>query len=129
MLHVDFLESFSLAYTIVLSRGFLIDVLPDEPSLATNSAHELAQLLWGKNWMTQKSFNDRMQIPDKKLLARLDVARDNKDESVADAKGIEFLKNSPYKDQLGQAVCFSGRARCRRPTPSPASSGRTWAMG
>src|SRR6202043_3023326 len=34
------LESFTLGHTIVLSRG-LIDVLPDEASLATVLAHEL----------------------------------------------------------------------------------------
>ena len=28
------------------------------------------------------------------------------DEAAADAKGIEFLKNSPYKDKLGQAGLF-----------------------
>src|SRR5207244_6109737 len=34
------LESFTIGHTIVLSRG-LIDVLPDEASLATMVAHEL----------------------------------------------------------------------------------------
>ena len=37
------LESFSLGYAIVVSRG-LLDVLPDEPSLAMILAHELAHL-------------------------------------------------------------------------------------
>ena len=36
------LESFTVGHTIVLSRG-LIDVLPDEASLATMLAHELSQ--------------------------------------------------------------------------------------
>ena len=99
------LESFSLAYTIVLSRG-LIDVLPDEPSLAMILAHELAHIALGHKLDTKYAFNDRLQMSDEKLLANLDLARDRKDEAAADAKGIEFLKNSPYQDKLGQAGLF-----------------------
>jgi hypothetical protein len=99
------LESFSLAYTIVLSRG-LIDVLPDETSLAMMLAHDLAHIALGQKLDTKYAFNDRLQMSDEELLASLDVARDSKDEAEADAKGIEFLKNSPYKDKLGQAGLF-----------------------
>ena len=99
------LESFSLAYTIVLSRG-LIDVLPDEASLAMVLAHELAHIALGHKLDAKYAFNDRLQVSDEELLASLDLARDRKDEAAADAKGIEFLKNSPYKDKLGQAGLF-----------------------
>ena len=40
------LESFTVGHTIVLSRG-LIDVLPDEGSLATMLAHELSHVMLG----------------------------------------------------------------------------------
>jgi len=40
------LESFTIGHTIVLSRG-LIDVVPDEASLATMRAHELAHIVLG----------------------------------------------------------------------------------
>jgi hypothetical protein len=99
------LESFSLAYTIVLSRG-LIDVLPDESSLAMVLAHELAHIALGHKLDTKFAFNDRTQIPDQQVLANLDMARSRQDEVAADAKGIEFLKNSPYKDKLAQAGLF-----------------------
>ena len=99
------LESFSLAYTIVLSRG-LIDVLPDEPSLAMILAHELAHIALGHKVDTMFAFNDRLEVSDEKLLASLDLTRSQKEEEAADAKGIEFLKNSPYKDNLGQAGLF-----------------------
>ena len=99
------LESFSLAYTIVLSRG-LIDVLPDEPSLAMILAHELAHIALGHKLDTKYAFNDRLLVSDEKVLASLDLARDRKDEEAADAKGIEFLKNSPYASQLAQAGLF-----------------------
>jgi hypothetical protein len=108
------LESFSLAYTIVLSRG-LIDVLPDEPSLATILAHELAQVASGLKLDAKYSFNNRMQISDKELLAKLDVARDPRVEALADDRGIELLKNSPYKDQMGQAGLFLRAAAVAAP--------------
>ena len=99
------LESFSLAYTIVLSRG-LIDVLPDEASLASVIAHELAHIALGHKLDTKYAFNDRMQVTDEQVLASLDVVRPKADEAAADAKAMEFLKNSPYADKLGQAGLF-----------------------
>ena len=99
------LESFSLAYTIVLSRG-LIDVLPDEASLAMIFAHELAHIALGHKLDTKYAFNDRMIVSDEALLASLDLARGEYDEAAADAEGIEFLRNSPYQNQLGQAGLF-----------------------
>ncbi len=99
------LESFSLTYTIVLSRG-LIDVLPDEPSLAMIVAHELGHIVLGHKLNAKYTFSDRMQIPDDQLFSTLGIARDRKDEIAADAKGMEFLKNSPYADKLTQAGLF-----------------------
>ena len=99
------LESFSLAYTIVLSRG-LIDVLPDEASLAMILSHELAHIALGHKLDSKYAFNDRMQVSDESLLASLDLARSSKDEAAADAKGIEFLKHSPYQDKMSQAGLF-----------------------
>ncbi len=99
------LESFSLSYTIVLSRG-LIDVLPDEPSLAMVIAHELAHVALGQRLNAKYSFNDRMLVTDAQLLAALDVTRNKKEEADADAKGLEFLKNSPYQGKLEQAGLF-----------------------
>jgi hypothetical protein len=99
------LESFSLAYTIVLSRG-LIDVLPDEPSLAMMLAHELAHIALGQKIDSKYAFADRTQVTDEQLLASLDVARSGSDEAAADAKGIDLLRKSPYNDKLGQAGLF-----------------------
>jgi hypothetical protein len=99
------LESFSLPYTIVLSRG-LIDVLPDEPSLAMILAHELAHITLTHKLNSQYARKDGMDVPDEKLLGSMDLARDHHDEVAADAKGMEYLKKSPYKDNLGQAGLF-----------------------
>jgi hypothetical protein len=99
------LESFSLAYTIILSRG-LIDVLPDEASLAMVLAHELAHIALGHKLDPKFAFNDRLIVSDEQLLSSLDFTRPQVDEVAADAKGIEFLKSSPYKDNLAQAGLF-----------------------
>ena len=99
------LESFSLAYTIILSRG-LIDVLPDEASLAMVLSHELAHIALGHKLDPKFAFNDRLIVSDEQLLSALDFTRPQVDEVAADIKGIEFLKSSPYKDNLGQAGLF-----------------------
>jgi len=108
------LESFSLAYTIVVSRG-LIDVLPDEASLSMILAHEVAHIALGHKVSTNYAFNDRLEVSDEELLASLDLARSSEDEAAADAKGIEFLKNSPYKDNLVQAGLFLRAAAAAAP--------------
>jgi hypothetical protein len=99
------LESFSLAYTIILSRG-LVDVLPDEASLAMVLSHELAHIALGHKLDPKFAFNDRLIVSDEDLLSHLDFTRPQNDEAAADVKGIEFLKSSPYKDSLGQAGLF-----------------------
>jgi hypothetical protein len=99
------LESFSLAYTIVLSKG-LIDVLPDEASLAMILSHELAHIALGHKLDVKYAFDDRLQMADEYLLFTLDFSRNHQDEVAADAKAMEFLKNSPYKNNLGQAGLF-----------------------
>src|SRR5437899_1518196 len=53
------LETFSVGNTIVISRG-LVDVLPDEASLAAVLSHELAHIVLGHNLGSKFAFNDRM---------------------------------------------------------------------
>ena len=99
------LESFTIGHTIVLSRG-LIDVLPDEASLAMVLAHELAHISLGHRLDTKYAFNDRMLFEDPEAFQRVYLKRDPKEETDADAKAAEFLKNSPYKDKLANAGLF-----------------------
>jgi hypothetical protein len=98
-------ESFTLGNTIVLSRG-LIDVLPDEATLAMALAHELGHLVLGHTTDTKYAFYDRLQISDEELLGTLDFSRDAREETAADLKGIELLRNSPYKDSLRNVGLF-----------------------
>ncbi|HKT13074.1 MAG TPA: M48 family metalloprotease [Terriglobia bacterium] len=99
------LESFTIGDTIVLSRG-LIDVLPDEASLAMVLAHELAHIALGDNVNTKYAFYDRMMISDKELLKKFDFAHTADSEEAADKEAITLLRNSPYNDKLGKAGLF-----------------------
>ncbi|MGA2483167.1 MAG: M48 family metalloprotease [Candidatus Acidiferrales bacterium] len=99
------LESFTLGHTIVLSRG-LIDVLPDEASLATVIAHELGHVILGHRMDSQYAFFDRLLVDDKNSFRHFIFARDPGEELAANQKAIELLRNSPYKDQMGSAGLF-----------------------
>jgi len=99
------LESFTIGHTIVMSRG-LLDVLPDEASLAMVLAHELSHIVLGHRLDTKLAFNDKLFFPDEESFQRLDFKRSSADEEAADTKALELLKNSPYKDKLGNAGLF-----------------------
>lgn len=93
------LEAFTIGHTIVVSRG-LIDVLPDEASLATLLARELAHIVLGHRIDTQYAFFDRMLFDEKDAFQHFGFRRTVEEEYAADQKALELLKNSPYKDQL-----------------------------
>ena len=108
------LESFAVGHTIVVSRG-MIDVLPDEASLAMILTHELSHIVLGHHLNTKLAFNDRMFFPDERTFERMDFARDKTEEEAADKKAIELLNNSPYKDKLGTAGLFLKAVQARAP--------------
>jgi len=99
------LEAFTIGHTIVLSRG-LVDVLPDEPSLAAVIAHELSHAVLGHRIDTQYAFFDRMLFDDQETFRHFGFARTPEEETAATAKAAVLLANSPYKDQLGTAQKF-----------------------
>ncbi len=99
------LESFAVGHTIVVSRG-LLDVLPDEASLAMVLAHELSHIVLGHHFDTKLAFNDRMFFPDDQSFKRLDFKSRPRDEAAADEKALELLKNSPYKEKLASVGLF-----------------------
>jgi hypothetical protein len=100
------IESFAIGRTIVLSRG-LIDVLPDEGSLAAMIAKELGHVLLDPTSATRFGFYDWMSgFDEKKTFQHLDFARSKEDDAAASAKAAELLKNSPYRDQLRTAEIF-----------------------
>lgn len=99
------LESFTMGHTIVLSRG-LIDVLPDEASLAAVLAHELGHVMLGHRMDTQFAFFSHMRFDEKETFHHFGFARNAQEEDAANKKGAELLKKSPYRDQSGSAQAF-----------------------
>jgi len=99
------LETFSVGNTIVISRG-LVDVLPDEASLAAVLSHELAHIVLGHNLGSKYAFNDRMLFSDDATYQNLGFKHIPEEETAADKKAIEFLKNSPYAQKLDNVGLF-----------------------
>jgi hypothetical protein len=99
------LESFTIGHTIVLSRG-LVDVLPDEASLATMLAHELGHVVLGHRMDTSYGFFDNLLVEDKDTFRHFGFARTPEEERAASAKALQLLNNSPYKNQLANAGLF-----------------------
>jgi hypothetical protein len=99
------LESFTIGHTIVFSRG-LIDVLPDEASLATMVAHEVSHVVLGHRIDGQYAFFDRLLFDEKDTFKHFGFSRTQAEEDAASVKAVELLKNSPYKDQLTTAKLF-----------------------
>jgi len=99
------LESFTIGHTIVFSRG-LIDVLPDEASLAMMVAHELSHVVLDHRIDGQYAFFDRLLFDEKDTFRHFGFARTQAEEEAANVKANELLKSSPYKDQLTTAKLF-----------------------
>jgi hypothetical protein len=108
------LETFSVGNTIVISRG-LIDVLPDEASLAAVLAHELAHIVLGHNLGSKYAFNDRMLFSDDATYDNLGFKHIPEEEAAADKKAIELLKNSPYAQKLDNVGLFLKALQQRAP--------------
>ncbi len=108
------LETFSVGNTIIVSRG-LIDVLPDEGSLAMVLSHELAHIVLGHNLGSQYAFNDRMLFSDEGTYQNLGFKHIPEEEAAADKKAIEMLKASPYAQKLDSAGLFIKALQTRAP--------------
>ena len=108
------LETFSVGNTIVISRG-LIDVLPDEASLAAVLSHELAHIVLGHNLGSKYAFNDRMLFDDDSTYQNLGFKHIPEEEQSADKKAVELLKNSPYAQKLDNVGLFLKELQLRAP--------------
>jgi hypothetical protein len=99
------LETFSMGHTIAISRG-LLDVLPDEASLAMVLAQELAHIALGHRTATEFAFHNRTMLSDNEVLQRFRFQRSEAEIVAAGHKTVEILENSPYKQKLGNAELF-----------------------
>lgn len=108
------LESFVVGRTIVISRG-LLDVMPDESTLAAVLAHELGHIVLGHSVGSEYAANSRLSFPDLKTFQELSFRFDENKEAAADSKGLELLSKSPYKDKLTSAGLFLQALETRAP--------------
>jgi len=108
------LETFSVGNTIVISRG-LIDVLPDEASLAAVLSHELAHIVLGHNLGSKYAFNDRMLFSDDSTYQNMGFRHIPEEEEAADKKAVDLLKNSPYGQKLDSVGLFLKALQARAP--------------
>ena len=99
------LESVAMGHTIVLSRG-LIDVLPNETSLAAILAHEMGHVLLGHRIDSQFGFFDNLHVSERETFRHFDFARTPEEERAASQRAAELLKNSPYKNYQNEVQLF-----------------------
>ena len=108
------LETFSVGNTIIVSRG-LIDVLPDEASLAMVLSHELSHIVLGHNLGSKFAFNDRMLFTDESTYQNFGFRHIPEEEIAADKKAMDMLKTSPYNQKLDTAALFLKELAVRGP--------------
>jgi hypothetical protein len=111
------LETFSAGNTIVVSRG-LVDVLPDEASLAMVLSRELAHIVLGHNSGSKYAFYDRMLFSDESVYQNLGFRHLPEEEAATDKKALELLKNSPYAEKLNTPGLFLRELAARGPALS-----------
>jgi hypothetical protein len=99
------LESFVVGRTIIVSRG-LLDVLPDEATLAAVLAHELAHIVLHQSDRGEYLSELALPFSDLEIFSHLDFHFEPEQELEADKKGLELFAKSPYKDQMAKAGLF-----------------------
>jgi hypothetical protein len=99
------LEMFSMQNTIALSRG-LIDVVPNEETLAALLAFELADAMIPKPAQDQYGFSDILRLTPTQALKELSFA-DTPDEARQNSeRALVLLKKSPYGNKLANVGLF-----------------------
>jgi len=104
------LEMFSVGSTVVLSRG-LIDVVPDEATMAAMLAHGMADAMLPKPYQDQYAFSDIMRLTATEVLKHLTFQEEKNEAAENSAKAMELLKKSPYAAKLANAGLFLTQLR------------------
>jgi len=103
------IETFAIGHTIVISRG-LIDVLPDEASLALVLAAELSHIALGHPAPTAFAFHNQTMLSDAELLARFHFAHSVPELTEAGKKTIEIMRASPYQNTANAGLFLKALA-------------------
>jgi hypothetical protein len=98
-------ELFAVGRLIVVSRG-LLDVLPDEPTLAAVLAQGMADAMTPNPLADQYAFSDFARVAPLEALRRYSFKEKTVEVQEANARAVELLRKSPYKDKLETAALF-----------------------
>ena len=101
----DTVEATTVGNTILISKG-LIDTLPNEESIASVVALELAHIALGHHIDTRYAFNDRLLFPDESTFQRINMYHSDRDNAEAAKKAGEYLTASMYKDKMPSAGLY-----------------------
>ncbi|HKR28106.1 MAG TPA: hypothetical protein VJS11_11650 [Acidobacteriaceae bacterium] len=99
------LESLAVGNTILLSKG-LIDVLPNEESLAAVLSFQLAHIALGHHIDTRYAFNDRLLFPDSASFQRIEMNHSLADDQDAVKKAVDIFQHSYMKDKAAGVGLF-----------------------
>ena len=100
------LESFPIGHTIVMSRG-LLDVLPDESSLAMVLAHQMGHIVSGHSQHDEWALRDWSNfLFEDASFDHFGFPIDPRVEDAANAKALELLGRSPYRDKMTNTALF-----------------------
>jgi hypothetical protein len=104
------LESFVVGRTIIVSRG-LLDILPDEATLAAVLAHELAHIVLKHSLESAAVTGERFS--DLEIFSHFKFRYSAQQEAEADHKGAELFAKSPYQGQQGKVEEFTKELQSR----------------
>jgi len=99
------LEMFSIGNRLLLRRG-LIDVVPNEETLAALIAQVMADAMLPKPNQDQYAFSDILRLSPAEVLRRLSFEEGKAEAAQNSQKAMELLKKSPYTSKLGNAGLF-----------------------
>ncbi len=105
VLLTDTVEATTVGNTILISKG-LLDTLPNEESIASVVAWELAHIALGHHIDTRYAFNDRLLFPDESTFQRIDMFHSPADNAAAAKQAQTYLQASMYKDKLASAGLY-----------------------
>jgi len=98
-------EATTVGNTILLSKG-LIDTLPNEESIASVVAFQLAHVALGHHIDTRYAFNDRLLFPDESSFQRIKMNHSDQDNTDAAKAATTYLQASMYKDRIPNAGLY-----------------------
>jgi hypothetical protein len=106
------LESVVIGHTIMLGRG-LIDVIPDESTLAAVLTRALAFVVLDNHAHTDYAFADKVMFGPRDAARKLRIDHSDKEEKQAASMADEWMAKSPYKNSQDSVNRFVIEMRLR----------------